>query len=204
MWAEQQREKTFFFSDRVCCFIWTRVETRFLELRGAQTKSLKLRSNTTESKQTALKLFAWRRLTLDEEWKHISCPEQFQNVKSVPDLWALCRSAFRTSQALIFNLTSLLLLQICYSVLCGGARARCPMLGRSASVTMATAMAQTVEPTWLPKGNCSSQAASVCVASQTSDELMLARSTVTFTSSGKPCFVLYMQNCMFSAYEKHS
>ena len=73
-------------------------------------------------------------------------------------------------QALIFNLTSPLLLQICYSVLCGGARARCPALSRSASVTMATAMDQTVEPTWLPKGNCSSQAVSVCVASHTSDD----------------------------------
>ncbi len=111
---------------------------------------------------------------------------------------------------MFLNLILLLLLQICYSVLHSSARARCPTLSRSASVTMATAMDQTVAPTWLPKGNCSSQAVSVCMASHMSDKHnILAQSSVTFVSLGKPSFpespfcALYAI-CMFSAHKKSS
>lgn len=82
---------------------------------------------------------------------------------------AVCGSEFTISVRKQLLPDMLLLLQICCNVLRRSARARCPTLSRSASVTIATAMDQTVESTWLPKGNCSSQAASVCVASHMSD-----------------------------------
>lgn len=104
---------------------------------------------------------------------------------------ALCVSVFRISQRkqLFFNLISLLLLQICYCVLHSSARAGSPALSRSASVTIATAMDKTVESTWLPKGNCSSQAVSACVASHMSDKPnVLTQSFVTSMSLGKLFF----------------
>lgn len=121
-------------------------------------------------------------------------------MKSVPDL--SCRQVSvqvfteQRKQLFLNLILLLLLLQICYSVLHSSARARCPTLSRSASVTMATAMDQTVEPIWLPKGNCSSQAVSACVASHMSDNV-LAQSSVTFMSLGKPRFVLYMLTSCF-------
>lgn len=81
-------------------------------------------------------------------------------------------SVFQRVQ-LFLNLISLLLVQICYCVLHSSARAGSPVLSRSASVTIATAMDYTVESTWLPKGNCSSQAVCACVASHMSDKRRL-------------------------------
>lgn len=208
----QSNNKEKHFSSRTvqcecsCCFIWT--ETCFCSIKNIIFVALRSSNQAPQAPSNYSRALANHIETFLGESKNtfhgLNCHCELFKWWNHFLISALGRPVFRISQRkqLFLNLILLLLLQICYSVLHSRARARCPTLSRSASVTMTTAMDQTVAPTWLPKGNCSSQAVSVCVASHMSDKHnILAQSSVTFVSLGKPSRIAFPgSTCKLSVF----